>query len=63
MWLLVEIHSGMDLPWGYEKVLPEGWGGGASKHASHHRNGEGGLEPFFQWWDGLLNKVKKTKSS
>src|ERR1700761_2728055 len=27
VWLLVEIHSGLDLPWAYEKVLPRGWGG------------------------------------
>ena len=26
MWLLVEIYSGLELPWGYAKVLPKGWG-------------------------------------
>ena len=57
VWLLVEIHSGMDLPWGYEKVLPPGWGGGARKHARHHREGGKGLEPYFCWWDGLLERV------
>ncbi|KAI9728222.1 MAG: hypothetical protein M1828_004683 [Chrysothrix sp. TS-e1954] len=55
VWLLVEIHSGLDLPWGYEKILPGGWGGGAKKHALHHKNGGGGLEPFFEWCDGLWN--------
>ncbi len=58
VWLLVEIHSGMDLPWGYEKILPKGWAGGARKHAAHHRNGDGGLEPFFEWWDGFADMVK-----
>jgi len=53
VWLLVEIHCGMDLPWGYEKVLPSGWGGGARKHMRHHNVGNGGFEPFFCWWDGL----------
>ena len=52
VWLLVEIHSGLDLPWGYEKMLPSGWGGGARKHARHHRDGEGGFEPYFTWCDG-----------
>jgi cholesterol 25-hydroxylase len=53
VWLLVEIHSGMDLPWGYEKILPRGWGGGAWKHMKHHDAGDGGWEPFFCWWDGF----------
>ena len=54
VWLLVEIHSGMDLPLGYEKILPRNWGGGAESHALHHRTGAGGYEPFFTWWDRLL---------
>jgi cholesterol 25-hydroxylase len=54
VWLLVEIHCGMDLPWAYDKVLPMGWGGGARKHMKHHNTGSGGLEPFFGWWDSLL---------
>lgn len=53
VWLLVEIHCGMDLPWGYEKVLPHGWAGGARKHALHHASGRRGLEPFFEWCDAL----------
>lgn len=53
VWLLVEIHCGMDVPWGYDKVLPKGWGGGARKHMKHHNTGAGGLEPFFGWWDSL----------
>ncbi len=57
VWLLVEIHSGMDLPWGYEKVLPKGWGGGARKHMKHHNVGGDGFEPFFCWWDGLWDWV------
>jgi cholesterol 25-hydroxylase len=53
VWLLVEIHCGMDVPWGYEKILPKGWGGGARKHMRHHNVGEKGFEPFFCWWDGF----------
>jgi len=59
VWLLVELHSGMDLPWGYEKVLPRGWGGGARKHMKHHNTGEGGFEPFFCWWDGGWDWVRR----
>ena len=55
VYLLVEIHSGLDLAWGYEKVLPRGWGGGGARaHAWHHRTGQGGLAPFFGWCDAGL---------
>ena len=57
VWLLVELHSGLDLPWGYEKILPKGWGGGARKHSLHHARGGGGYEPYFTWWDNLLDRV------
>lgn len=59
VWLLVEIHSGMDLPWAYDKVLPRGWGGGAEKHMAHHSGKENGYEPFFCWWDGVWERVGK----
>ena len=66
VWLLVEIHCGMEVPWGYEKVLPEGWGGGARKHARHHGEGTGGLEPYFNWcdavWEGLTREEGKSES-
>ncbi|ORX98308.1 hypothetical protein BCR34DRAFT_593231 [Clohesyomyces aquaticus] len=57
VWLLVEIHCGMSLPWGYEKVMPRGWGGGAGKHMRHHVGGGEGYEPFFCWWDGVWERV------
>jgi cholesterol 25-hydroxylase len=57
VWLLVEIHSGLDLPWGYDKVLPRGWGGGARKHMKHHNTGDNGLEPFFCWLDALRDRI------
>ncbi|KAJ8098888.1 hypothetical protein POJ06DRAFT_143907 [Lipomyces tetrasporus] len=54
VYLLVEVHSGLDLDWGYDKVLPGGWGAGARKHAMHHRDGDVGFAPFFCWWDNGL---------
>ncbi|EON62722.1 hypothetical protein W97_01946 [Coniosporium apollinis CBS 100218] len=57
VWLLVEIHSGMDLPWGYEKILPQGWGAGARRHMMHHTRAEGGLAPYFTWCDRALAVV------
>ena len=49
--LLVDVHSGLDLPWGYDKVMPFGMGAGSKIHAIHHRTGEGAFQPFFCWWD------------
>ncbi|KAJ9603881.1 hypothetical protein H2200_011403 [Cladophialophora chaetospira] len=60
--LLVEVHSGMDLPYGYEKFLPKGWGLGAREHARHHRTGSGCYAPFFAWWDGALRMVRRHRS-
>lgn len=57
VWLLVEIHSGMDLPWGYDKVLPPGWAGGAKGHMKHHAEGGGGFEPYFSWLDKLWELI------
>lgn len=63
VWLLVEIHSGLDLPWGYDRILPAGWGGGARKHALHHANGEGGFEPYFNWCDAAWNYCCKAATT
>jgi cholesterol 25-hydroxylase len=51
VYLLIEIHSGLDLPWGYDKIMPFGMGAGSTVHAMHHRIGEGAYAPFFCWWD------------
>ena len=56
VYLLVEVHSGLDLPWGYDRILPQGWGAGSEKHAYHHRVGEGYYQPFFSWWDNMLER-------
>ena len=51
VYLLIEVHSGLDMPWGYDKIMPFGMGAGSKVHAVHHRTGEGGFAPFFCWWD------------
>lgn len=56
VWLLVEIHSGLDLPWAYDKILPSGWAGGARKHMQHHAGGGHGYAPYFSWCDNLLDR-------
>lgn len=59
VYLLIEVHSGMDLEWSYDKLLPRGWGAGARKHAQHHREREVGFSPFFCWWDEGLEALDK----
>ena len=63
VYLLVEVHSGLDLPWAYDKILPSGWGAGSEKHAHHHRVGEGYYQPFFSWWDNLLERWETESSN
>jgi cholesterol 25-hydroxylase len=55
---LVDVHSGLDLPWGYDKILPFGMETGSCVHAIHHRTGEGAFQPFFCWWDAGLEWIE-----
>lgn len=56
VYLLIEVHSGVDLPWQYDKILPRGWGAGSRKHAAHHKEGHKYFAPFFSWWDNALER-------
>lgn len=55
IYLLIEVHSGVELDWQYDKILPAGWGAGTRKHAMHHREGRRYYQPFFCWFDDLLD--------
>lgn len=57
VWLLVDIHSGMDQEWGYDKLLPRGWAAGSKRHSQHHQYGTKYYEPFFNWWDDALEWI------
>ncbi len=46
--LLIENHVGIELPYGYHRILPAGWVAGPAKHAEHHRGGNGGYQPYCQ---------------
>ena len=59
LWLLVDIHSGMDQGWGYDKLLPRGWAAGSKRHSHHHQYGNKYYEPFFNWWDDALQWATK----
>jgi cholesterol 25-hydroxylase len=58
IYLLVEVHSGLDLDWGYDKILPPGCGAETVKHAEHHREGKRFFQPFFSWWDDGLEYLE-----
>lgn len=62
VWLLVDIHSGMDQEWGYDKILPWGWAAGSKRHSQHHQNGTMYYEPFFNWWDDALLWFRRKQS-
>lgn len=61
VWLLIDIHSGMDLPWAYDKILPRGWASGSRRHSLHHQIGTKYYEPFFNWWDDALEYYRAAK--
>ncbi|KAL9130776.1 MAG: hypothetical protein Q9217_001124 [Psora testacea] len=63
IWLLVDIHSGMDQEWGYDKLLPRGWAAGSQRHSHHHQHGTKYYEPFFNWWDDALEWALRPQTS
>lgn len=58
VWLLVDIHSGMDQAWGYDKLLLSGWAAGSKRHSHHHQYGTKYYEPFFNWWDDAVTSKR-----
>jgi cholesterol 25-hydroxylase len=51
VYLLVEAHSRLDLPFMMHRLCPKGWYGGAPLHTEHHRTGKGHYHQFFVWFD------------
>lgn len=56
--ILVDNHSGYDLPWGLDKIVPFNLFGGCPKHFAHHDTGSGNYEPIFTYLDTMLNWKK-----
>lgn len=63
VWMLVDIHSGMNLPWSYDKLLPAGWAAGSKRHSEHHMHGTRYYEPFFNWWDNGYDCLSRSTYS
>lgn len=60
IWLLVENHTGYDLPVGLHRLVPFGLVGGAPKHFLHHIHGGGHYQPFLTYLDSFIDRNKKT---
>ena len=61
VFLLVDNHTGYDLPFGLHRVVPFGILGGPEKHYNHHLQGARNYQPIFTYLDYLLEKTKKHK--
>lgn len=61
VWLLVENHTGYDLPFGLHRVIPFHLYGGSVKHYKHHIHGSKYYQPFFTYLDLLLESFINSK--
>jgi len=58
--LIVEAHSGINMPWAVANVLPFKIMAGPVAHDEHHTQGYGNYSKFFSWWDALFaTRLKK----
>nr|KAG5702057.1 hypothetical protein BaRGS_032306 [Batillaria attramentaria] len=54
IFLLTDNHSGYDLPWGLQHIIPGHVMGGPRVHHAHHMLGTRHYQPFFTYFDSLL---------
>eukprot|EP00045_Choanoeca_perplexa_P002316 m.23904 g.23904 ORF g.23904 m.23904 type:complete len:295 (-) comp11446_c0_seq1:74-958(-) len=54
VYLLVELHSGYDLPWMLHNVVPFDLMGGTLRHDHHHRDGRFYYQKFFTYLDNAI---------
>lgn len=53
--IVIDHHSGYDLPFGMHRIIPFGIVGGSVKHFEHHMTGKGNYQPIFTYLDTFLN--------
>ncbi|KAK3091439.1 hypothetical protein FSP39_019877 [Pinctada imbricata] len=58
IFLLVDNHTGYDLPFGLHHVIPFGIMGGPAKHYQHHLHGARNYQPFLTYLDYIVEKTK-----
>mmetsp|Transcript_7918 Transcript_7918/g.23862 ORF Transcript_7918/g.23862 Transcript_7918/m.23862 type:complete len:290 (+) Transcript_7918:1403-2272(+) len=54
VYLLTELHSGYELPWMLQDVVPGGLWAGSRRHALHHRHGNVCFQKFFTYLDAAM---------
>lgn len=57
IFLLVDNHTGYDLPFGLHRIVPFNIMGGPATHMAHHFKGTKHYQPFFTYMDVLLEKM------
>ena len=62
MGLLIDNHSGYDMPFGIHRLIPFGIAGGSVKHYEHHMTGKRAYQPIFTYLDNLVEHYKKKKN-
>lgn len=63
IFLLIDNHSGYDLPWGLQHLLPGGIWGGPRVHHAHHTLGTRHYQPFLTYLDWALQRWEGRASS
>lgn len=61
LWLLVDNHTGYDLPWSPHRIAPSGIMGGPAAHHAHHTNGGKHYQPFFTYLDACLERWRSPR--
>ncbi|CAK8679728.1 cholesterol 25-hydroxylase-like [Clavelina lepadiformis] len=57
--VLILNHSGLDLPYSYEKIVPWGVIGGPRRHFEHHEYGARYYQPIFTYLDTMLEWMRQ----
>ncbi|GMH42466.1 hypothetical protein BSKO_10385 [Bryopsis sp. KO-2023] len=58
VYLITELHSGYDMPWMLQNIIPCGLWGGSRRHDFHHRYGGLYYQKFFTYMDNIIVRLQ-----
>ena len=61
IFILVDNHSGYDMPFGLHRLVPFGLVGGSLNHFQHHMKGKRHYQPILTYLDKLLDCIRSMK--
>lgn len=61
IFLITELHSGYDLPWMPQNVVPFGIFAGSRRHTQHHITGRAYYQKFFVYADNFFGFVDNSE--